>query len=133
VLGSRRVNPRTEANSCEILSNHHQGINGKKTTYLARLQYCDNGARRERKRSASSPAEAKRGELIPVAHETKRERLLTAEEEVKLLAACETDKRRHLKALIHCWYRLRLSAGRATRASLGRYRLPSQELQSDEL
>jgi hypothetical protein len=76
---------------------------------------------------------AKRGELIPVAHETKRERLLTAEEEVKLLAACETDKRRHLKALIHCWYRLRLSAGRATRASLGRYRLPSQELQSDEL
>lgn len=60
MLGSRRVNPRTEANSCEILSNHHQGINGKKTTYLARLQYCDNGARRERKRSASSPAEAKR-------------------------------------------------------------------------
>lgn len=43
---------------------------------------------------------AKKGELIPVAHETKRDRVLSPEEEEKLLAQCETEKRRHLKALI---------------------------------
>jgi integrase len=43
---------------------------------------------------------AKRGELIPVAHETQRTTVLSAADEKKLLAQCETPKRRHLKALI---------------------------------
>ncbi len=43
---------------------------------------------------------AKRGELIPVAHETQRTTVLSLADEKKLLAQCETDKRRHLKALI---------------------------------
>ncbi len=45
-------------------------------------------------------SKAKRGELIPVAHETQRTTVLSLADEKKLLAQCETDKRRHLKALI---------------------------------
>ena len=37
--------------------------------------------------------------LISLADENKRERILTREEEIKLLAACETPQRAHLKAI----------------------------------
>jgi site-specific recombinase XerC len=40
--------------------------------------------------------------LISLADENKRERILTREEEVKLLAACETPQRAHLKAILIC-------------------------------
>lgn len=40
--------------------------------------------------------------LISLADENKRERILTREEEVKLLVACETPQRAHLKAIIIC-------------------------------
>lgn len=43
---------------------------------------------------------AKKGELIPVAHETQRTTVLSLADEKKLLAQCETNKRRHLRALI---------------------------------
>jgi integrase len=43
---------------------------------------------------------AKRGELIPVAHETQRTTVLSSADEKKLLAQCQTNRRRHLKALI---------------------------------
>jgi integrase len=43
---------------------------------------------------------AKKGELIAVAHEAKRQIVLTSENEQKLLQACSTCKRRHLKAMI---------------------------------
>lgn len=38
--------------------------------------------------------------LISLADENKRERILTREEEVKLLAACDTPQRAHLKAIL---------------------------------
>jgi integrase len=37
-----------------------------------------------------------------LADENKRERILTREEELKLLAACETSQRTHLKAILIC-------------------------------
>lgn len=40
--------------------------------------------------------------LISLADENKRERILTRDEEVKLLAACETPQRAHLKAILIC-------------------------------
>jgi integrase len=40
------------------------------------------------------------GELISIADERRRETILTPEEEKKLLAACETRLRRHLKVLV---------------------------------
>jgi integrase len=40
--------------------------------------------------------------LIRVADENKRERILTREEEITLLAACETPQRAHLKAILIC-------------------------------
>ena len=43
---------------------------------------------------------AKKGELIAVAHEAKRQVVLTSENEQKLLQACSTSKRRHLRAMI---------------------------------
>jgi integrase len=43
---------------------------------------------------------AKKGELIAVAHEAKRQIVLTSENEEKLLQACGTSRRRHLKAMI---------------------------------
>lgn len=43
---------------------------------------------------------AKKGELIAVAHEAKRQVVLASENEQKLLDACSTSKRRHLKAMI---------------------------------
>jgi integrase len=43
---------------------------------------------------------AKKGELIAVAHEAKRQVVLSSENEQKLLQACSTSKRRHLKAMI---------------------------------
>jgi len=50
---------------------------------------------------ARSPfTKAKKGELIPVAHETQRTTVLSLEDEEKLLAQCQTNKRRHLRALI---------------------------------
>ena len=42
-----------------------------------------------------------RGEaLINVAHERQRDRVLTRDEETRLLAACETPARRHLRSII---------------------------------
>lgn len=43
---------------------------------------------------------AKKGELITVAHEAKRQVVLTSEDEQKLLQACSTNKQRHLKVMI---------------------------------
>ena len=40
--------------------------------------------------------------LISLADENKRERILTREEEIKLLAACDTPQRAHLKAIVIC-------------------------------
>jgi integrase len=40
--------------------------------------------------------------LISLADENKRERILTREEESKLLAACDTPQRAHLKAILIC-------------------------------
>jgi integrase len=40
--------------------------------------------------------------LISVADENKRERILTRDEEVKLLAACESPQRAHLRAILLC-------------------------------
>jgi len=40
--------------------------------------------------------------LISLADENKRERILTREEEVRLLAACETPQRAHLKPILIC-------------------------------
>ena len=40
--------------------------------------------------------------LISLADENKRERILTREEEVRLLAACDTPQRAHLKAILIC-------------------------------
>jgi integrase len=40
--------------------------------------------------------------LISLADENKRERILTREEEIKLLAECETPQRAHLKAILIC-------------------------------
>lgn len=40
--------------------------------------------------------------LISLADENKRERILTREEEVKLLAACEAPERAHLKPILIC-------------------------------
>jgi integrase len=40
--------------------------------------------------------------LISLADENKRERILTREEEVRLLAACDTPQRAHLKGIIIC-------------------------------
>ena len=40
--------------------------------------------------------------LISLADENKRERILTREEEMKLLAACDTPQRAHLKGIIIC-------------------------------
>lgn len=40
--------------------------------------------------------------LISSADETKRERILTREEELRLLKACDYPKRRHLRAIIIC-------------------------------
>ena len=40
--------------------------------------------------------------LISLADENKRERILTREEELRLLAACETGQRAHLKAILIC-------------------------------
>jgi len=40
--------------------------------------------------------------LISLADENKRERILTREEELKLLAACDTPQRAHLKAIFIC-------------------------------
>jgi integrase len=40
--------------------------------------------------------------LISVADEQKRERILTRAEETKLLAACETSQRAHLKGILIC-------------------------------
>jgi integrase len=45
-------------------------------------------------------SKARAGELISVADERKREIILTAEEEQRLLEACERASRRHLKALV---------------------------------
>jgi hypothetical protein len=43
---------------------------------------------------------AKKGELIAVAHEAKRQIVLSSENEQNLLQACSTTRRRHLKAMI---------------------------------
>jgi integrase len=43
---------------------------------------------------------AKKGELIAIAHEAKRQVVLNPENERRLLDACSTNKRRHLKAMI---------------------------------
>ncbi|HSE19543.1 MAG TPA: tyrosine-type recombinase/integrase [Pyrinomonadaceae bacterium] len=43
---------------------------------------------------------AKKGELIAVAHEAKRQVVLTSENEQRLLQACSTSKRTHLRAMI---------------------------------
>lgn len=43
---------------------------------------------------------AKAGSLISIADERQRERILSPDEERKLLAACDTPKRAHLRALI---------------------------------
>jgi len=43
---------------------------------------------------------AKKGELISIAHEAKRQVVLTLANEEQLLKAFSTDKRRHLKAMI---------------------------------
>jgi integrase len=43
---------------------------------------------------------AKKGELIAVAHETKRQVVLSSENEQRLLQACGTSRRRHLRAMI---------------------------------
>jgi len=43
---------------------------------------------------------AKKGELIAVAHEAKRQVVLSSENELKLLQACGTSRRRHLRAMI---------------------------------
>src|SRR5262249_27081703 len=40
--------------------------------------------------------------FISLADENKRERILTREEELKLLAACETGQRTHLRAILIC-------------------------------
>ena len=40
--------------------------------------------------------------LISLADENKRERILTREEEIKLLAACDTPQREHLKGILIC-------------------------------
>jgi len=40
--------------------------------------------------------------LISLADENKRERILTREEEAKLLAACQSPQRAHLKAILIC-------------------------------
>jgi integrase len=40
--------------------------------------------------------------LISLADENKRERILTRDEEIKLLAACDTPQRLHLKAILIC-------------------------------
>ena len=40
--------------------------------------------------------------MISQADENKRERILTREEELKLLAACETPQRAHLKGILIC-------------------------------
>jgi len=40
--------------------------------------------------------------LISLADENKRERILTPEEEGRLLAACETPRRAHLRAILIC-------------------------------
>lgn len=40
--------------------------------------------------------------LISLADENKRERILTREEELKLIAACEAPQRSHLKAILIC-------------------------------
>jgi integrase len=40
--------------------------------------------------------------LISLADENKRERILTREEEIKLLGACETPQRLHLKPILIC-------------------------------
>ena len=40
--------------------------------------------------------------LISLADENKRERILTREEELKLLAACDAPQRGHLKAILIC-------------------------------
>lgn len=45
-------------------------------------------------------SKARKGELIAVAHEAKRQVVLSPENEARLLAACSSDKRRHLKAMI---------------------------------
>jgi len=45
-------------------------------------------------------AKAKKGELISIAHEAKRQVVLTAEDEKRLLEACSTGQRRHLNAMI---------------------------------
>lgn len=45
-------------------------------------------------------AKAKKGELIAIAHEAKRQVVLSSENEQKLLQACSTSKRRHLRAMI---------------------------------
>jgi hypothetical protein len=43
---------------------------------------------------------AKKGELITVAHESKRKITASPDDEQKLLNQCNTEKRKHLKALI---------------------------------
>ena len=43
---------------------------------------------------------AKKGELIAVAHEAKRQVVLSSENELKLLQACGISRRRHLRAMI---------------------------------
>ena len=40
--------------------------------------------------------------LISLADENKRERILTREEEIKLLSACDIPQRAHLKAILIC-------------------------------
>src|SRR5690242_541138 len=45
-------------------------------------------------------SKAKKGELIGIAHEAKRQVVLSSENEDKLLQACSTSKRRHLRAMI---------------------------------
>jgi len=40
--------------------------------------------------------------LISLADENKRERVLTREEEMKLLASCDTPQRAHLKTILIC-------------------------------
>jgi integrase len=45
-------------------------------------------------------AKAKKGELITVAHESKRTITASHDDEQKLLDKCNTEKRKHLKALI---------------------------------
>ena len=45
-------------------------------------------------------SKAKKGELIAIAHEAKRQVVLSSENEQKLLQACSTSQRRHLRAMI---------------------------------